>query len=248
MNFEPFDNSGDDVVAPDLSSIMDIVARRQRRRYQMAGAGVLAGLAATGAVLTDVFQRGSTTVENIEAAGQVPGPSDVTAPPSSEGQGDLSSQAVDPDTPDTEEQVTSTTAAPTTTVAKDTTTTESSPALCPAPNAAMDEGAWIGRGLTRFSESTISQEDAQTLADSWVIPLTEAQALLGLGSGSGVDLMRDLGAIEIWDNWAADYQVGETLGSIAEAWNSTSISVKALYLIGEPAAVEAVTDCPPAGN
>ncbi len=304
MNFEPYDNANDDVVAPSLGTIMEIVERRQRRRYQAAGVGVMAGLAAAGAVMTDVFQRGGATLESVETAGETADPNLTSQPPLDAASEDATDDTVeqttvpaeadgvqttqtavltttvsqqesdesgesDPAPGDDSGGQTPTTADPTddtnatsttnttadttttilTTTAPDDETTSTTPPeaiLCPAPSGAMDDGAWIGRGLIRFDEAAISEADAETLADAWGIPAMETQALLGLGADSGVNLMNDLGAIQIWDNWAADYQFGETLGIVADAWNSTSISVKALYLIGEPSAVAAVSDCPPA--
>ncbi len=286
MNFEPYDNANRDIAPPNLSTIMEIVERRQRRRYQVAGVGVMAGLAAAGAIMTDVFQRGGTTVENVETAGEITSSepngqaSDQSATNDDAAGQDTSTTATTSPTTGAQEAAEesesqsegdsgdgedpadagpgdSATAAETTTTAPPTTppdettttiatTTEPAALVCPAPNGTLDDGAWIGRGLVRFEEAAMSEADAKTLASAWVIPVTEAQALLGLGADSGVNLLNDLGAIQIWDNWAADYEVGATLTAVASAWNSTSISVKALYLIGEPAAVAAVADCPPA--
>ena len=111
-----------------------------------------------------------------------------------------------------------------------------------------DAAAWLVEGQQVYDvDSPVPFSEVEQLAAAWETPVDEVAALVGLADRSGVRL--DVASIdEAFDGWYDRGHNGDQLRQLADAWNVSTISVKVLAHIGDPAVEVALVGCDPDGG
>ena len=105
-----------------------------------------------------------------------------------------------------------------------------------------DLAPWIteGQAIPLVDRDVLAE--AEALSDAWRIPFDEVKALIGLAGRTGVTLEPDTIDYAL-EQWGVDGYTGEQLAELADSWNVSSISIKVLQFIGDPAIQAALVDC-----
>jgi hypothetical protein len=214
------------ITPPSLGEIYQISARRQRTRYRLIQ-GTLAAVAVAGvgigirgrAPVTETAEQ--PTIESVPAEEQSGLPTGDT---------DTTTSALDTATDSSlggavEDQIV------------DWSNVDS----CFFDPGSQGVAPWMADGQAFFS-TLEPGNDIAALSAAWQIPFEEVEAIAGLAAQTNVTLQPET-IDEAFFQWSEDGYTGEQLGELAAIWNVSSISIKVLQFLGDPAIHAALVEC-----
>ncbi len=202
------------VTPPSLGEIYEISARRQRTRYRVIqGALAAVAVAGVGIGLQSRDGQGAVTSE----PGSANGGAATTATPT---------DAPGADRAEVDEPV-----------------VLDGPDSCFLAAPVDTFAPWIAEGRDAyFADQIVPVAELEALAEAWQIPFDEVKGLVGLATRNGVAL--ENGSIdEALVDWSDSGYPPDQLAAIAEEWNVTTVSVKVLQFLKDPAIQASLEDC-----
>ena len=214
------------ITPPSLGEIYEISARRQRTRYRLIQ-GTLAAVAVAG---VSIGIRGRAPVS--ETAEQPTVESVPTQDPARRptGEAGTSNGTLDAATDSSLEDG-----------VEDQPADWSNVDGCWLDPGSQGVAPWMADGQAYFSDLELGN-DVAALSAAWRIPIEEVEAIAGLAAQTDANLHPET-IDEALYQWTEDGYTTEQLGELAAFWNVSSISVKVLQFLGDPAVHSALVEC-----